>query len=540
MNSNEPAEGGLSRRAAVAAGLAPLVVARHVLGGAGYQAPSDRLRIAAVGVGGVGEDYVAGCASEEIVALCDVDPEYAAPAFKRYPRARIYTDFRQMFDKEQKNFDALIVATPDHWHAHLVLAGLAMNKHIYCAKPMTRTLAECRRVEAAALASKLTTKASLQDSRTSPACATTELLLSGAIGPVRQVHFWTGTHCSSGLARPTEIQSPPKGMNWDQWCGPSPARPYHKIYHYGNWRQWWDFGTGNLGDVACHALHLFHSELEMGAPDWVAADACQASTIEGRVSNTECASIANFVQWHFPARGKHPEMMAYFYDGGLQPPRPLSMRPEMGMPGRGIMFVGDDGVLVSAFYGGSPWVPDHVLPAPDYQFRGLPGGQLLPESRFKDFKQPEPSLPRCERPDHYADWIRNCKAGKKSIMPIELACDFTEFALIGTATLRRYSTPPKTSTPPPARADSGESGRTDSAVVWIPASNDGHVHAPGAPPAQQRHGSHVLANVQRPSLGRQGREVQQRRGGQRLRRHALPQRVGLQHLVSFARALPNL
>jgi hypothetical protein len=175
-------------------------------------------------------------------------------------------------------------------------------------------------------------------------------------------------------------------------------------------------------------------------------------------------------------------MMAYFYDGGLQPPRPLSMRPEMGMPGRGIMFVGDDGVLVSAFYGGSPWVPDHVLPAPGYQFRGLPGGQLLPESRFKDFKQPEPYLPRCERPDHYADWIRNCKAGKKSIMPIELACDFTEFALIGTATLRRFSTPPKTSTPPPARADSGESGRTDSAVVWIPASNDGHVHAPGARP----------------------------------------------------------
>ena len=305
-----------------------------------------------MGVGGVGGDYVIGCKSEEIVALCDLDPEYAAPVFKLYPKAKIYKDFRQMFDKERKNFDALIVATPDHWHSHLVLAGLAMNKHIYCAKPMTRAIAEARRAKAAALASKATTKASIQDSRSSPARATTELLLSGAIGPIREVHFWTGTHSPSGLARPKEVQTPPAGMNWDQWCGPSPARPYHEMYHYGNWRPWWDFGTGNLGDVACHALHVFHDELEMGAPDWVAADACQAFSPGGVVENSECASIANYVQWHFPARGKHPEMMAYFYDGGLQPPRPLSMRPEVGMPGRGMMFVGEKGVQVSAFYGG--------------------------------------------------------------------------------------------------------------------------------------------------------------------------------------------
>ena len=168
MNSNESAKGALSRRTAVVAGLAPLVVARHVLGGVGYQAPSDKLRIAAVGVGGVGEDYLAGCRSEDIVALCDLDHEFAAPVFKQYPKATVYKDFRQMFDKENKNFDALIVATPDHWHSHLALAGLAMNKHIYCAKPMTRTIAEARRVKAAALASKVTTKASIQDSRSSP------------------------------------------------------------------------------------------------------------------------------------------------------------------------------------------------------------------------------------------------------------------------------------------------------------------------------------------------------------------------------------
>ena len=149
MNSNESNKGTLSRRSAVAVGLAPLVVARHVLGGPGYQAPSDKLRIAAVGVGGVGGDYVAGCRSEEIVGLCDVDPDFAAPVFKLYPGAKVYQDFRQMLDREHNNFDALIVATPDHWHYHLVMAGLAMNKHIYCAKPMTRTIAEARRVKAA-------------------------------------------------------------------------------------------------------------------------------------------------------------------------------------------------------------------------------------------------------------------------------------------------------------------------------------------------------------------------------------------------------
>ena len=295
-------------------------------------------------MGGVGQDYVAGCKDEEIVALCDLDHEFSAPAFKLYPKARLYKDFRQMFDREEKNIDALIVATPDHWHSHLVLAGLAMNKHIYCAKPITRTIAEDRRVKAACLASSVTTKASIQDSCTSPARATTELLMSGAIGPIREVHYWTGTHSPSGLSRPTEVQTPPAGMDWDQWCGPSPARPYNRIYHYGSWRPWWDFGTGNVGDVSCHALHLFHDELELGEPDWVVANASQVVRMAGVVENSECSSIANFVQWHFPARGKHPETTVYFYDGGLQPARPASMPRDMALPGRGVMFVGEEGV----------------------------------------------------------------------------------------------------------------------------------------------------------------------------------------------------
>jgi hypothetical protein len=467
MNANESKQGGLSRRAAIA-GLAPLVVPRHVLGGAGYEAPSDKLAIAAVGVAGMGRNYLAGCKDEAIVALCDLDHAFAAPVFKTYTSARVYKDFREMFDKEQKNFDALIVATPDHWHSHLLLAGLAMNKHLYCAKPITHTIAEARKVKAAVLASKVTTKASIQDSRTSYARATTELLLTGAIGPIHEVHIWTQTYTSGGgFARP-ESQAPPEGMNWDQWCGPSPARPYHKTYHYGNWRPWWDFGTGTVGDFGCHTLQMFHDELEMGAPDWVAGIGSQAFALGGAVDNRECMSIANTVQWHIPARGNKPAMMAYFYDGGLTPPRPESMPADVAMPGSGIMFVGERGVQISAFYGGNPWAPFVAQPTPAQMVRGLPGGWLLPESRFKDFQQPAPTLPRCEKPDHYTEWVRMCKAGKKSITPIEFASGLTEFALLGTLALRRHSMP----TPPPPGAASGGRGggsrgrRENKVLAW--------------------------------------------------------------------------
>jgi hypothetical protein len=230
-------------------------------------------------------------------------------------------------------------------------------------------------------------------------------------------------------------------MNWDQWCGPSPARPYHKTYHYGNWRPWWDFGTGTVGDFGCHTLQMFHDELEMGAPDWVTATDCQAFSLAGRVQNSECMSIANIVQYHIPARGNKPEMMAFFYDGGLTPPRPVSMPADVTMPGSGIMFVGDQGVQISAYYGGNPWLQFGAQPQPGQQVRGLPGGWLLPEARFKDFKQPDPYLPRCEKPDHYLEWVRMCKAGKKSITPVEFACGLTEFALLGTLAQRRYTMP---------------------------------------------------------------------------------------------------
>jgi hypothetical protein len=262
------------------------------------------------------------------------------------------------------------------------------------------------------------------------------------------------------LARP-EAQTPPEGMNWDQWCGPSPARPYHKTYHYGNWRPWWDFGTGTIGDFGCHTLQMFHDELEMHEPDWVVAENCQAFSLAGRVENSECMSIANHIQWHLPARGKHPETMVFFYDGGLTPPRPPSMPRDVSMPGSGIMFIGDKGAQISAYYGGNPWAAFVANPTAAQMPRGLPGGYLLPESRFKDFKQPPATLARCEKPDHYTEWVRMCKAGKKSITPIEWAAVLTEFALLGTLAQRRRAMP----APPPPAAAGGRGRREENKVL---------------------------------------------------------------------------
>ena len=205
MNSTESSKGDLSRRHVVAAGLAPLIVPRHVLGGTAYQAPSDTLTIAAVGIGGMGRNYLDGCKAEK---------------------------------KEAKNFDALIIATPDHMHAILLMAAIRMKKHIYCAKPIAHSIGEVRKVREALLAAKgIVTKGSIQDSRTDYSRSSTEILNTGVLGPIREIHIWTFHPIyPTGLVRPTETQTPPPGMDWDMWIGPAPYRPYHKAYHPANWR----------------------------------------------------------------------------------------------------------------------------------------------------------------------------------------------------------------------------------------------------------------------------------------------------------------
>lgn len=432
--AREEAGRKLSRRRFVAqgatalglGGLAPFAVRREVLGGAGFQAPSETLAIAAVGIGGMGQYYLEGCKGERVVALCDLDHQLAGKVFAKYPDASRHFDFRTMLDREAKNFDALIIGTPDHTHAVILMAAIQLGKHIYCAKPITHTIAEARKVRAALLKAKdLVTKSSVQASATEGARATTELLNAGAIGPVRELHIWCDHPvypCS--LLRPKEEETPPAGMNWDLWIGPAPLRPYHSAYHPWRWRPWWDFGTGTVGDMCCHTLHVYFRELQLGSPK--AVYGCGSVRREGHsaaVPTPECQSHANTVTWEFPARGGLPPLQVTWYDGGMRPQRPMELDHAIAMPPSGLLFVGEKGKLLAGYGGGNPVAG-----------RGLGGGLLLPEGKFRDFPEPPKTLRRV--PDHYREWTAACKTGAQTACPIDFGCEMTEMGLLGALALR--------------------------------------------------------------------------------------------------------
>ena len=423
----------VSRRTILAAGLGaavPLVVDRTVLGGQGHQPPSETLRIAAVGIGGMGQHYLAGCKGERVVALCDLDHRLAAPVFARYPTARPYHDFRRMFDAEAKQFDAVIVATPDHTHAVILRAALKLKKHVYCAKPVTHSIGEARKIRQAVLAAKgLVTKTSAQSSGTAEARSTTELLACGAIGPIRELHIWCdhpAYPCS--LLRPQEAQTPPPGMDWDLWIGPAPLRPFHSAYHPANWRPWWDFGSGTVGDMGCHTLHVYFEAFDLRSPSLIYG--CGSTRHEGffrPVSTPECQSHANQVTWQYPTRGKLPPLAVHWYDGGMRPARPMELDRRLGLPHSGLLFVGEKGKMIAGYCGGNPFRQGGKP-------RGPRGGLLLPEPTFRDFPDPAQTLRRVD--DHYLEWTRACKVGASTVCPIEFGCEMTEMALLGALALR--------------------------------------------------------------------------------------------------------
>ncbi len=428
MDPVEPKpEGRPTRRNIAAAAVSALIVPRHVLGGPGYQAPSDTLRIAGVGVGGMGRRYLQGCAGERIVALCDVDHSFAAPVFRKYPDARVYRDFRQLFDKEEKNIDAVIVAPPDHNHAVVTMRALRMGKHVYCAKPLTHTIFEARQIAAAAREAKVATQMSVQSCASDEARSIEELLLSGAIGPVREVHVWTDhPWYPAGLTRPTDTPEPPYGLDWDLWVGPAPLRPYSPAYHPWIWRSWWDFGSGTVGDMLCHAMHVFYNVLELGAPAKVYAS---RTTMRGGylrmhpdgkedlpflIQTPETESYSSVISWEFGARQNQPPLAMHWYDGGIRPHRPMELDSATPMPSTGLLFVGEKGKLMSGYSGGKP--------------------RLLPDAKFRDFQPPPKTLPRSI--GHYKEWVLACKGGPAANCNFDFGSRMTQVAQLGTIAAR--------------------------------------------------------------------------------------------------------
>ena len=402
-----------------------MLLPRHVLGGPGHTAPSDKLNLAGVGVGGIGGEYLKHLESENIVALCDVDSEKAAKTFNRYPTAKTYTDFREMFEKE-KGIDAVVIGTPDHTHAVVAMAALQLRKHVYCAKPMTRTIHEARTMVKAAQEAKVATQMSVQSCASEAACATVEWVRAGAVGEVREVHVWTDRSVwPQGLARPNETPLVPSNFAWDLWLGPAPERPYHPLYHPFRWRGWHDFGTGALGDMGCHTLHVIFQALRLEHPTRVqacsnfmmlpayAGDADEPWMMSKKAKFPETYPMASIVTWDFPARGKLPPVHLHWHDGGLRPPRPEGWPEADKYPADGILFYGSKGVLFSGFSGGP---------------------EIIAGAKKKGFTPPGKTLPRTK--GHYLEFAEAAKGGPPASCNFDFGGLLTEAVLLGTIAQR--------------------------------------------------------------------------------------------------------
>jgi predicted dehydrogenase len=422
--------GFLSATAAAAAGFT--IVPRHVLGGTGHIAPSDKVNVALVGAGGRGRENVRELfklADVQVIAVADPAERWDLGSFyykndagrapvcaeveKHYseksPNARCagYDDFREMLDKE-KAIDAVLCATPDHLHAYVTLRALRAGKHVYCEKPLTHNVAEARLVAKVAKESGLATQMGNQLHATDGLRQTVEWIKGGVIGRVISVNVWVGTRRwnPSLTGKPSESMPVPEGLNWDLWLGPREFRPFHRAYAPVAWRDFWAFGSGALGDFGCHDMDSAAWALDLERPTRV--EASPAGPTDKEI--TPYGSIAYY--WFGP-RGDRPPVSLTWYDGGLKPPFPESLPPGTSLPNRGALFIGDSGTILS-----STGNPPRLLRT---------GGTGEPEP-------PAPSLPRSK--GHHREWIDAIKGGPPALSDFAYGARLTEIALLGVAALR--------------------------------------------------------------------------------------------------------
>jgi hypothetical protein len=416
----------------------------------GYKSPNEKLNIASIGAGGKAESDIAGCESENIVALCDVDAKKAERTFKKYESLPKYKDFRQMLDKEAKNIDAVIVAIPDFMHATAAIWAMERGKHVYVQKPLTRTIWEARALQQAAVKYKVATQMGNQGYSNEGTRLCAEIIWSGEIGPVTEVHAWTNRPIwPQGMQEPPKEAPVPDTLDWDLWLGIQSMRPYSPAYLPFNWRGWYDFGCGALGDMACHILGAPNMALRLGAPTSV-----ECIKIEGK--SPIAYPTKSIIRFDFPARGAMPPVKIFWYDGRQMPERPAGLGPdeilgdlprrlnpgaapsqrrpappadappqdanarldaqiarEAARGSNGSLFIGDKGLVTTGTYG--------------------EGTRLLPAERMKDYKLPPQFLTRS--PGHYRDWIRACKGGERACSDFSLAAPLTEWILLGVIAL---------------------------------------------------------------------------------------------------------
>jgi predicted dehydrogenase len=476
------ASNGIPRRkflSQAAATAAVTLVPRHVLG-RGFVPPSDKLNIAGIGVGGMGRANLVNLASQNIVAFCDVDWGYAgkaldrldadierlrarieappaeasppAPEFNRdkakaqladmiqlktehVPKAKRYKDYRQMLE-QQKDIEAVVVATPDHMHATIALGAMDLGKHVYVQKPLTWSVDEARRLARRAKETKVATQMGNQGHSFGDARKAVEYISAGAIGDVREIHIWTNRPLGfwpQGVPRPEPLKVPadtlrwngtgvesrlaaalagdfpvPEGLDWNLFLGVAPQIAYHPIYHPFNWRGWTDWGVGAIGDMGAHLIDVSMWSLNLGLPTLI-------ETVSTPFNGASYPH-ATMTFYDFPARGKMPPVKLTWYDGGLLPARPEELGDEQLNKGGGALLVGSKGKLLHDTYGLNP--------------------RLLPNSLHVSFGNPAQKLPRITGERHELNWVDAAKGKTAASCPFEYAARLTEVMLLGVVALR--------------------------------------------------------------------------------------------------------
>jgi predicted dehydrogenase len=380
------------------AALSVPLIARHLNPRAAEA--NDKLDIAVIGVANQGGYNLSNVASQNIVALCDVDDNYLAAAAQKFPHAKTYNDFRRLLD--QQGIDAVVVATPDHTHAVAAVGALRSGRHVYCEKPLARTISEVRIITETARQENRVTQIGTQIHAGDNYRRVVELVQSGAIGPVNEVHVWVNA-VYGGMDRPTDTPPVPPNLHYDLWLGPVEPRPYHPQYVPFKWRNWWAFGGGSLADFGCHFMDLPHWALDL-------SHVLSAEPVDGPPVHPESTPPWLIVRYQHPARGDQPPVQLTWYHGGKQP---ALLTPDQAEKWKsGVLFVGQKGMVLSD-YG------RHVL---------------LPEKEFAGFKPPKPFIRKSI--GHHKEWIQACKRGGETTCKFAYSGPLTETALLGNVAYR--------------------------------------------------------------------------------------------------------